>query len=71
MVADVVDDVDQDPVPVIVLGGARGGLHVGSDMEVRGIVPQNASPGTRTHPSISTRALRLMMAFFTVQSPLT
>ncbi len=27
------------------------------------------SPGTRTHPSISTRALRLMIALTTVHSP--
>ena len=32
---------------------------------------QNASPGTRTQPSINTRALRLMMALVTVHSPFT
>ena len=30
---------------------------------------QKLSPGTRTQPSISTRALRLMMALVTLQSP--
>ncbi len=33
--------------------------------------PQNASPGTRTQPSINTRALRLMIALVTVHWPLT
>jgi len=31
---------------------------------------QNASPGTRTQPSINTRALRLMMALVTLHTPL-
>ncbi|MNE25105.1 hypothetical protein D3C80_1184230 [compost metagenome] len=33
--------------------------------------PQKVSPGTRTQPSISTRALRLITALVTVHSPLT
>ena len=34
----------------------------------RGLAFQKASPGTRTQPSISTRALRLIMALLTTQS---
>ena len=35
------------------------------------VVLQNASPGTRTQPSMSTRALRLMTALVTIHSPFT